>query len=265
MKSQNKAVFVFSAKTALFIHKFAVIYRKIKDVIFSMDINSFNNGLNVDSVADEIKETKDASAANAFFEKAQKSAFLVPYKDNISTIPLLDVKGRGKMLPAFSSFEAFEKSPLPKDRARIMPFDEIDKIVKNSGGQIAGIIINPHGKSMIFQHNGAKPAENGKGTEMKLMKPASVPESIAAALHGFFTASGNVYSAYILWAQKESDIAPHLFIVIDFDGNREEFFPKVAEAIRPCLKSGDNVEMAKADFKLLKAAEKIVKPIYKKS
>ena len=230
-----------------------------------MDIKNFHNGLDVDGVADEFKETNDAEAVKEFFEKAQNADFLVPYRDKMNTFPLLDVKERGKMFPVFSSYEAFEKSPLPKDKARIMSFSEIDKIVKNSGGQIAGIIINPHGKSMIFQHNGAKPAEKSSGGDMKLMKPASVPESIAAALHGFFTASGNVYSAYILWAQKESDLAPHLFIVIDFDGNREEFFPKVAEAIRPCLKSGDNVEMAKADFKLLTAAEKLVKPIYKKS
>lgn len=230
-----------------------------------MDIKNFNNGLDVDGVSDEIKATNDVSLVKNFFESAQNKDFLVPYRDKINTFPLLEVREKGKMLPIFSSFDAFEKSPLPKDKARIMPFSEIDKIVKASGGQIAGIILNPHGKSMIFQHSGVKPAENSSGTEMKLMKPASVPESISAALHGFFTASGNVYSAYILWAQKQSDLAPHLLIIIDFDGTREEFFPKVAEAIRPCLKAGDNVEMAKADFKLLTAAEKLVKPIYKKS
>jgi len=30
------------------------------------------------------------------------------------------------------------------------------------------------------------------------------------------------------------------------------------------MKPGDNIEIAKADFKLLKAAEKLAKPIYKK-
>ncbi|MBQ7874202.1 MAG: enhanced serine sensitivity protein SseB [Oscillospiraceae bacterium] len=230
-----------------------------------MDIKNFHNGLDVDGAADEIKATNDASLVKGFFEKAQNSDFLVPYRDNLNTFPLLEVKEKGKMLPAFASYEAFEKSPLPKDRARVMPFAEIDKIVKSSGGRIAGIIINPHGKSMIFQHNGANPGGNSNGKDVKLMKPASVPESIAAALHGFFTAAGNVYSAYILWAQKEGDLVPHLFLVIDFDGTREEFFPKAAEAIRPSLKAGDNVEMAKADFKLLTAAEKLVKPFYKKS
>ena len=96
------------------------------------------------------------------------------------------------------------------------------------------------------------------------MKPSFVPESIASALRNFLSGCENVYSAYILWAQKEEQLSPHLFLLIDFDGKREDFFPKVAEALRPCLHNGDNIEMAKADFKLLKAAEKLVKPVYKK-
>ena len=84
-------------------------------------------------------------------------------------------------------------------------------------------------------------------------------------LKNFLSDCENVYSAYVLWAQKKNDLAPHLFIVIDFDGKREEFFPKVAEALKSVLHPGDNIEMAKADFKLLKAAEKLVKPIYKKT
>ena len=63
---------------------------------------------------------------------------------------------------------------------------------------------------------------------------------------------------------KDGDLAPHLFLIVDFDGKREEFFPKIAEVIRPYLKSGGGVEMAKANLKLLSAAEKLVKPFYEK-
>ena len=55
-----------------------------------------------------------------------------------------------------------------------------------------------------------------------------------------------------------------LNVLVDFDGKREEFFPEIAKALKSCLKPGDNVEIAKADFKLLKAAEKLAKPVYKK-
>ena len=163
----------------------------------------------------------------------------------------------------FSSFSAFEKSPLPKDSARIMPFSEIDEIVRKSEGKIAGIIINPHGKSMVFQRNGGKATEKNEGG-VRLIKPPFVPEKFETLLKEFFSKCENVYSAWLLWAQRENDLAPKLFLLMDFDGKREEFFPKVAEALKPCMNPGDNIEMAKADFKLLKAAEKLAKPIYKK-
>lgn len=230
----------------------------------SEDITKFESGIDVDSASERMAEKPDADFLRDFFEKVGTANFLVPYRDNINTIPLLDVKEKGKMIPIFSSFSAFEKSPLPKDKASVMPFSKIDEIVKKSDGKITGIIINPHGKSMIFQRNDGKPTEKQENG-IKLTKPSFIPERIETALKNYFLNCENVYSAYVLWGQKENDLAPHLFLVIDFDGKREEFFPKVAEALKPSLIPGDNLEMAKADFKLLKTAEKLVKPVYKKS
>ena len=228
------------------------------------DIRDFDSGIEVDSVADKFAANPDPELLRDFFGKVEIANFLVPYRDKVNNIPLLDVKEKGKLFPVFSSFGAFEKSPLPKDKAIVMPFSKIDEIVRKSEGQVSGIIINPHGKSIVFQRNGGKATEKQQG-DLRLIKPSFIPESIAAVLRDFLSGCENVYSAYILWAQKGTDLAPHLFLVIDFDGKCEEFFPKVAEVLRPCLHKGDNIEMAKADFKLLKAAEKLVKPVYKKT
>lgn len=228
------------------------------------DIKNFESGIDVDFAADKMANAPDADFMRDFFGKVEIAKFLVPYKDKINTIPLLDIKEKGKMLPIFSSYKAFEKSPLPKDRVRVMPFSEIDEIIRKSEGKIAGIIINPHGKSMIFQRNGGNATEKNE-SGIRLIKPPFVPEKITETLKKFFSECENVYAAYVLWAQKETDLAPKLFLIIDFDGKREEFFPKVAKSLEECMKPGDNIEMAKADFKLLKAAEKLVKPIYKKS
>lgn len=227
------------------------------------DIMNFESGIDVDSASDRMAEKPDEEFMRDFFGRVGIANFLVPYRDKVTVIPLLDVKDKGKMLPIFSSFSAFEKSPLPKDSARIMPFSEIDEIVRKSEGKIAGIIINPHGKSMVFQRNGGKATEKNEGG-VRLIKPPFVPEKFETLLKEFFSKCENVYSAWLLWAQRENDLAPKLFLLMDFDGKREEFFPKVAEALKPCMNPGDNIEMAKADFKLLKAAEKLAKPIYKK-
>ena len=226
------------------------------------DIMNFESGIDVDSASDRMAEKPDEEFMRDFFGRVGIANFLVPYRDKVTVIPLLDVKDKGKMLPIFSSFSAFEKSPLPKDSARIMPFSEIDEIVRKSEGKIAGIIINPHGKSMVFQRNGGKATEKNEGG-VRLIKPPFVPEKFETLLKEFFAKCENVYSAWLLWAQRETDLAPKLYLLMDFDGKREEFFPKVAEALKPCMNPGDNIEMAKADFKLLKAAEKLAKPIYK--
>ena len=227
------------------------------------DIMNFESGIDVDFAADKMAEKPDAEFLRDFFGRVGIANFLVPYRDTLNKIPLLDVKDKGKMIPIFSSFAAFEKSPLPKDCASIMPFSKIDEILRKSEGQIAGIIINPHGKSMVFQRNEGKATEKNEGG-IRLIKPPFVPEKFETLLKEFFEKCENVYSAWLLWAQRENDLAPKLFLLIDFDGKGEDFFPKVAEALKPCMNKGDNIEMAKADFKLLKAAEKLAKPIYKK-
>ncbi|MBQ2899389.1 MAG: SseB family protein, partial [Oscillospiraceae bacterium] len=96
----------------------------------STDITNFESGLEVDSAADTFAANPDPQLLRDFFGKVEIANFLVPYRDKPTNIPLLDVKDKGKLLPIFSSFAAFEKSPLPKDKAIIMPFSRIDEIVK---------------------------------------------------------------------------------------------------------------------------------------
>lgn len=229
------------------------------------NIINFNNGLEVDEAVDAIAKNNDPETIRNFFMKAENTNFLVPYRDAVNTIPLFNSKDGLKLIPAFSSYTAFEKSPLEKDKVQILHFDKINDIVKNSSGQIGGIIINPHGKSIVFRHNAANAPKPEKKPGVKLMKPAFIPENVANAMKQYFAENGKVYSAYMLWSQRENDLAPHLFVVVDFDGTPAEFFPKVAEAIKPSLSKGNELEFAKADFKLLKTAEKLVAPFYKKS
>ena len=238
----------------------------IKDVIYlSTDIENFSNGIDVDETVDSLAGGKDEEKVRNFFMKAENANFIVPYKDNENIIPLFNGKDGLKLIPLFASYTAFEKSPLPKEKAKIMHFDKINDIVKNSGGSIDGMIINPHGKSMVFRHSGSAGQPKKENPGIRFMKPVFVPEKVAEALKKYFSECSNVYSAYILWAQKEGELTPHLFLLVDFDGKKEEFLPKVAENIKTAVQAGAKIEMAKADFKLLKVAEKLIKPIYKKT
>lgn len=232
----------------------------------SRDIKSFNNGIDVDAVVDKMT-AGDKEALSQFFKEAAGAEFLVPFKGSPNNLAILNSPEGDKMLPAFSSYEAFEKCPLEKKNAIIMPFSRLDKIVGESKGAVDGLVINPHGKSIACkkqQNTGATYQKNEGPQSFKLSKPASVPEAIPAALSGFFAGIGKVYKAYLLWAQKNGEVAPHLFLVVDFDGKAEELFPKIGELLRPYFGEGEKLEMAKADFKLLEASEKVTKPFYKK-
>ena len=77
------------------------------------DITKFESGIDVDYASDKMAEEPDTEFLREFFGRVETANFLVPYRDNVNTIPLLDIKEKGKMIPIFSSFSAFEKSPLP--------------------------------------------------------------------------------------------------------------------------------------------------------
>lgn len=94
------------------------------------DITKFESGIDVDSASDSMAKKPDTEFLREFFGRVETANFLVPYGETVTTIPLLDIKEKGKMIPIFSSFSAFEKSPLPKDRAIVMPFSKINEIVK---------------------------------------------------------------------------------------------------------------------------------------
>ena len=86
------------------------------------DITKFESGIDVDSASDRMAQNPDAEFMRDFFGRVGTANFLVPYRDKITVIPLLDIKEKGNMIPIFSSFSAFEKTPLPKESVRIMPF-----------------------------------------------------------------------------------------------------------------------------------------------
>lgn len=232
----------------------------------SREIRNFNNGTDVDAVADKMTQG-DREAFEQFLRDAGGAEFLVPFNGSPNRLAVLTSPEGEKMLAAFSSFEAFEKCPLNKNDAVILPFLRLDKIVGDSKGELAGVVINPGGKSIVCRRNKAAMPnliKNEAQKKLTFSKPIALPEAIPAVLSGFFAGSGKVYKAYLLWAQKENEVSPHLFLLVDCDGKPEELFAEIAKVLRPYFGEGEKIELAKADFKLMEAAEKVTKPFYKK-
>lgn len=230
------------------------------------ELRGFDNSLDVGNIIDGIQEKRDQDETKKLFEEAMKMDYLVPYKSAENELFVITSKEKGKLFPAFSCYEEFRKSGLPEDRVRVMSFALLQKVIAGSNGEIKGVVINPHGKALTFESHvnaNAPEAQKAEG-KLHLTKPGMLPEAMTGALCDFFRQNEKVYRAFVLLGQRDSDVAPHLFIVVDFDGKKEEYLPKVAEAVKPFLKQGDSVELAKADFKLLSAAEKTGEPVYRK-
>lgn len=235
-----------------------------------MDIAGFENGLDIGEIAG-VLAGEDVERKKEVFSDLKDSAFLIPYNKTQTDIRLLKIPDKGEFLPAFTNYAEFMKSPLDHDKAAVLPFVKLESILANAPEKVSGIVLNPHGKSLLIQRKQGVP-EQGVSLEkqnysggLKLSKPNYIPEPVLAALIGFFNASENVYRAWLLLSQGKEEIAPHLLLLVDFDGDREAFFTKIAKSVRPFFRKGDRFEMMKADFKLIQAAEKLSHPFYQKT
>ncbi len=237
-----------------------------------MDITTFENGLDVGEIAG-VLAGEDVERKKEVFSDLKDSTFLIPYNKTETDIRLLKIAEKGEFLPAFTSYAEFMKSPLDHEKVVILPFVKLESILSGAPEKVAGIVVNPHSQSLLIQRKTAAmaPPEPGAPLEkqdyfggLKLSKPNYIPEPVLAALTGFFNASDNVYRAWLLLSQGKEEIAPHLLLLVDFDGEREAFFTKVAKSVRPFFHKGDRFEMMKADFKLIRIAEKLTPPFHQK-
>lgn len=231
----------------------------------SRDIRNFNNGLDVDGTVDRLKAGGGSEVIEGFFRDAQNAEFIVPYREDPNQIQLLKLPDKGNMLPIFSSFEAFQKSHLPEEKTILMTFSKANIIVKAAKEKVEGIVVNPHGKSLIFQKQDTPEGEEEKNVSLPRFAALSAPMTeVTEALTRAFCENGKIYKAFLLQSQTKADPQTHPFLIVDFDGDAETFFANLKNDVDPAILAKNKIEMTKADFKLLSMAEKIAKPFYKK-
>ena len=61
------------------------------------DITKFESGIDVDSASDSMAKKPDTEFLRKFFGRVETANFLVPYGETVTTIPLLDIKEKGKI------------------------------------------------------------------------------------------------------------------------------------------------------------------------
>jgi hypothetical protein len=208
-----------------------------------------------------------------FFRKLRRSMFLVPQSLEGNGLSLLSTPCGELFIPAFTTSNEFRKWERREDGATVRTFEVLHGCVTDDP-KLAGVVINPFGSQLVLNRHdldGLENAATGMTRERvehrgKLALEAAkcapgLAEAFAAALKD---SGADVFEAYILAARQENEPKPHLLFLIDFNGDRKTLFPRVARAVGPHMKAGDNFELLKADYALLEAARAKAAAAYRK-
>jgi hypothetical protein len=140
--------------------------------------------------------------------------------------------------------------------------------------RLSGVVINPFGSALMLSRDHLTAMENAAlgMTHERVEHPGKL--ILARARHSSALARAfakvlsrspmEVFEAYILTARQAHERMSHLLFLIDFNGDRKQLFPAVAEAVQPYMKPGTAFELLKADPTLLNAARKKAAPVFKK-
>jgi hypothetical protein len=206
-----------------------------------------------------------------FTRKLRASSYLAPRRPEGIGLSLLSTQYGEWFLAAFTSEVQFAKWSYPHGGAEVVTFELLHGIVTDDVN-LAGIVINPFGMSLILRPETLSAIENS-ATGMThervehrgalILGAAKYPPVLASAFASALKSSGmEVFEAYILAARQEVRAKPYLLFLIDFDGDRKILFPRVAGAIHPHMKLGSNFELLKANSALLELARKTAAPVF---
>ncbi|MDR1206665.1 MAG: enhanced serine sensitivity protein SseB C-terminal domain-containing protein [Peptococcaceae bacterium] len=140
--------------------------------------------------------------------------------------------------------------------------------------RLSGVVINPFGSALILKRDHLTAMENaaigmthervehpGKLILARTHHSSALTRAFAKVLA---KSPAEIFEAYILTARQAHERTSHLLFLIDFNGDRKQLFPTVAEAVQPYMKPGTTFELLKADLALLNAARKKAAPAFKK-
>ena len=188
-------------------------------------------------------------------------------------LALLSTQSGDRFIPAFTSQEELGKWTFPQKGKIFITFDMLNHIVVDDG-RLSGIVINPFGKQIVLlreqlseiQSTARNMTVNRVDHTSSLIFEAArnCPPNLEKALAIALALRSEVFEAYILLAREEHVENTHLFFLIDFNGDRKNLFPYVAEVIQPYMKPGQNFELFKATHQTLQMAREKSVPAYKR-
>ena len=220
---------------------------------------------------EELQANPDSNKFLVFCTAITKTPLLVPRHVNGKGLSILHTQHKDSFIPAFTSQQELSAWAFPRGEVVPYAFPALNHMVVDEL-RLSGIVINPFGKMIFLPRKQLQEIMNATTNmtvnhvvhegKVILEKAKNVPSQLPAALIRGLARKPEVYEAYILSAREETDSAPHMLFLIDFDGDRKLLFPYVVEIIKPHMKKGATFELAKATYFTLHAAREKVEPVY---
>jgi len=172
---------------------------------------------------------------------------------------------------AFTDLDELCKWSKDKEQTLAYTYDDLNGIVLENTDTIKGFVINPYSQRFIItpevvQYFSQRKSEIGGEEDTKIMlgQPSEYPNGLVNAMSKLFESYKEVKSAYLFLARKESDQKSNLLFVIDFTGEKDLLFPKIAAKMKGYLGKGEYFDMISMESSLGTSAVKDSIPFYKK-
>lgn len=228
---------------------------------------------------------RDKNSENELFliDKINEAHFLVPVivdgkvnngvlkKKATISFKMITNTANESFFIAFTDWQELGKWSQNKEQTLILTYKDLKEMVLKDRDKLRGFVINPYGQNLIitpetmeyFSHRKSEVVVE-KNTKVLLGQPSKYPEEMVKALNKFFKEHKEVNSCYLFWSQIEGQPNGNLLLVVDFEGDKNELFPRIAAVAQQHLGRDEYIDMISMNTDLGRDTVKNVTPFYKR-
>ena len=213
----------------------------------------------LESVA-ELEKNSNRETQYKMYEALYKLELYVPTKEGKDiakeTLRTLENEQGKRFIPAFFSKDSvlgeFKQSEL-----QIIDYLCLKYYVIDAPELFSGIVLNPFEQNFVFDDGFIELADSAiMGMSIKstrnegkviITKPQSWNLKMINDLYQIFDGTSHVHRAWLFNSKEESNEEPHITIMVDFEGEKVDLFPSLAEIMGKYLNVGDSFELIKKD------------------
>lgn len=170
-------------------------------------------------------------------------------KDSMMRIPMISTQDNKHFYPVFTDWGEIRKwTNCPSNKTMILDFDSYAEMVLRDD-KTEGIAINPFGADFILDRKtiehirtrkdiitkGVSEQKVTKGTQVTLGEPKDYPTEMVGAIKTYLNGEPAIRKAWLRLMCRNEEYS--YLLVVDFEGDKDSVFGKIADAARPYLRN----------------------------